>query len=112
MGGFEVVRTPWPRAAAVNQSGARSGVEMAGGGVGWLPHALVMRLRSAGQLGPLAISISKARRRHLHHQLALNLSNLPTTYFLRHREDSMSSHQDNLAPAFAPFFGMVSACNY
>ena len=34
----------------------------------------------------------------------------PFTHTRRpHREDTMSSHVENLAPAFAPFFGMVSA---
>ena len=42
---------------------------------------------------PAAPEIYTAQR-HLHHR----------------REDIMSSHADNLAPAFAPFFGMVSAC--
>jgi hypothetical protein len=26
--------------------------------------------------------------------------------------DTMTSHADNLAPAFAPFFGMVSVCSW
>jgi hypothetical protein len=32
-----------------------------------------------------------------------------TLTYQPHREDTMSSHVENLTPAFAPFFGMVSA---
>jgi hypothetical protein len=54
------------------------------------------------------ICISKARR-HLPSTASFDrTSHQP---LLLSREDTMSSHGDNLAPAFAPFFGMVSACD-
>jgi hypothetical protein len=53
-------------------------------------------------------SISKAPLRHQPSAITTHLVPFTLTY-QPHREDTMSSHVENLTPAFAPFFGMVSA---